>query len=470
MTSGIDIEALGPSDRELLLAIDQSAFAFDGRDLDPVTDTAWIEWDRAYRAVRGGTPAGIYAVFSLGLAVPGRPPQAATPVPMAGLSWVAVHPDHRRRGVLSAMMGHHLRTVHEGARHEPVSGLFASEPAIYGRFGYGIAAETLRVTLPAKSPLRAPRDPGGVATRFEPVDPDRHAAIVQEVYEEVVTQRPGHSVRPPAHSERQLADPAARRPSGAEALKVLIAERRGRPTGYALLRRTASYGSMTQGTLRIADLQAKDPQSAHALWRRSLDFDLMAEVVTPPLPADDPLLVWAGESVASRGTAQTFWLRLVDVPAALGMRGYREAVDVVLAVTDELCPWNAGRWRLSADPAGARCHPTSDAADLVLDVRELGSVYLGGVTFETLARAGSGRGTHAWCGPRLQRILPRPRPAHYAVPVLTPAALRRTSSPTHRRTRGPPSAGSSACRRLRQTAPGAAVETVAGGVAPDERA
>ena len=41
------------------------------------------------------------------------------------------------------------------------------------------------------------------------------------------------------------------------------------------------------------------------------------------------------------------WVRLVDLPRALTDRGYAAACDVVLEVTDELCPWNAGRWQVT---------------------------------------------------------------------------------------------------------------------------
>ena len=63
----------------------------------------------------------IYGVYPLELAIPGD-----RLIPCAGLTWVGVHPDHRRRGVLGTMLRHHFERVHE----EPgthVSALHASE-------------------------------------------------------------------------------------------------------------------------------------------------------------------------------------------------------------------------------------------------------------------------------------------------------------------------------------------------------
>jgi predicted acetyltransferase len=77
------------------------------------------------------------------------------------------------------------------------------------------------------------------------------------------------------------------------------------------------------------------------------------------------------------------WVRLVDVGAALSARTYNGDGEVVLEVTDELLPENAGRWRVGA--AGAE--RTDAEPDLRLDVSALGTVYLGGFGFGDLVRA-----------------------------------------------------------------------------------
>lgn len=383
------IEALHADDREALLAHDQSAFAFDTRGLDAEIDTAMIEWDRAFSAMRGDERAGIYVVFSFGLSVPGARGEPNRELPTAGLSWVAVHPDHRRRGVLRALMAHHLHSVHERGA-EPVSILYASEPGIYGRFGYGVATSSHRHTIPARSRLRAPVD-ARVRTRFVAFEAEAHHELVVSLATRTALKRPGQTVRPASHWQRALADTPDRRPGGAEPLRLVLAERDGEPTGYALLRRTASWGDRAPtGTVRVLDVQALDPESEAALWRRTLDFDLMADVTTPPLPADHPLTMWSAD-VAKTDAARAYslWVRIVDVPAALIARGYAGPLDVVLEVTDADLPWNTGRWHLSsADGSAATCVPTTRQADLELNVRELGSAYLGGVTLASLGVAG----------------------------------------------------------------------------------
>ncbi len=82
--------------------------------------------------------------------------------------------------------------------------------------------------------------------------------------------------------------------------------------------------------------------------------------------------------------ADSLWVRLVDVAAALTARRYARDPDVVIAVADDVCAWNTGRYRLSADG----CVRTRAAADLELDVSSLAAAYLGGTTLRMLAAAG----------------------------------------------------------------------------------
>ena len=119
--------------------------------------TGLCEDQRFAAEVDGSDPdtyPGIYGVFPLTLSVPG-PDTSVRQVPCAGLTWVAVHPDQRRKGVLSAMLRHHFEQVHE-ERGTHVSALHASEPAIYGRHGYGLASLELDVSLGRGTTLTAP--------------------------------------------------------------------------------------------------------------------------------------------------------------------------------------------------------------------------------------------------------------------------------------------------------------------------
>lgn len=82
------------------------------------------------------------------------------------------------------------------------------------------------------------------------------------------------------------------------------------------------------------------------------------------------------------------WLRIVDLESALAARSYAGTGSLVLELADDVCPWNAGRWRLEARDGRGRVSATSEAAELRVEPSDLGAVYLGGVTFAQLGRAG----------------------------------------------------------------------------------
>jgi predicted acetyltransferase len=387
------IVALGPERRGELIALDHLAFVWTD-DPDPEPMTAGLEWDRTFGVQRddqdaAGELLGIYSVFSLGLVTPAGAGGAETSsLAMAGLTWVSVHPQHRRRGVLTAMIRHHLHGLHESSG-EAVSGLHASEAAIYGRFGYGLATSGLRLTLPRRATLRDVPGADDVVVRFLTADVQQHASLVGDLYARAARRRPGGILRTVALDERQLRDsPFQRR--GREPLRLLLAERDGQETGYALLRRHVRWdGAVADGSAHVADLAAVDAATHRALWGVLTDLDFITRTTTPQLASDDPLLA---QLVDARTTTPTrvddLWLRVVDVDRALAARTYAHDVDVVLGVEDALCPWNARRWRLSGGPTGATCTPTSDAADITLDVRELGTAYVGGTSLVSLAAAG----------------------------------------------------------------------------------
>jgi predicted acetyltransferase len=286
------------------------------------------------------------------------------------------------------MIRHHLHGLHESGG-EAVSGLHASEAAIYGRFGYGLATSGLRLTLPRRATLRDVAEADDVTTRFLTADVEQHARLVGDLYAKAARRRPGGVLRTEALDQRQVRDsPFQRR--GREPLRLLLAERDGEPTGYALLRREVRWdGPVPDGSAHVGDLAALDPATHRALWGVLTDLDFVARTTTGPLAGDDPLLSLLVDARTTTPTrADDLWLRVVDVDRALAARMYAHEVDVVLGVEDTLCPWNARRWRLAGGPAGATCSATNDAADLTLDVRELGTAYLGGTSLVSLTAAG----------------------------------------------------------------------------------
>jgi predicted acetyltransferase len=336
---------------------------------------------RHLAAYDGGEVVGTAGSFAFRMAVPG-----GAVVPMSGVTMVTVQATHRRRGLLTAMMRRQLDGFR--ARGEAIAGLIASEPAIYGRFGYGNATEQIQLTADThRVRIEAPEGVDGVRMRI--ADPEEALDACERVYASEVARRPGMLARQPGWERHGLLDPPAFREGGGPQLCV-TAERDGVITGYARYRMTSEWDAAgPSGKVTVRDLYAVDPVTHAALWRYLFGVDLTSTLTARSLPADEPLLHLASDvRRLQAGVRDSLFVRLVDVGAALEARCYAAPVDVVFDVTDPFCPWNEGRWRLMGDAKGASCERTTAGADLALSVRELGTVFLGGFSLAALARAG----------------------------------------------------------------------------------
>jgi predicted acetyltransferase len=335
-----------------------------------------VPHDRIHAAFDDGAVVGSASVFPFETSVPGGFVRAA------GVTLVGVLPTHRRRGILRSLMRAQLDDVHE--RAEPIAYLWASEDALYGRYGYGMASFTGNVELH--------RDRAAFYRDFEPVgtirvvDADEAVEPFSEIQRRAATQHPGMFVRTPEWwRSRRLADPEWRRDGGGEMVRILF-ELDGRPAGYALYRLHFSMDrGIPKGYTMVIEALGDSPQATRELWRFLLSIDWMERVVAGLLPLDHELLLLLREPRRlTFNQRDGLWVRLVDLAAALNARSYKPGEPVVVEVADEFCPWNTGTWELGPEGASR----SSQAPELRLEASSLGSAYLGGFTFGQLARAG----------------------------------------------------------------------------------
>lgn len=357
-----------------------------------------FEADRSLAALDGTRVVGSAWANTFALTVPGGS------APAAGISGVGVLPSHRRRGILTGLMRRQLGDVHE--RGEAVALLFASETGIYGRFGYGPASQHATFTIRRGEGAMAPGAAASSALALDIVAPAAARAELARVYEAVLPGRSGLFARDDRWWSSLLADPEYER-EGAGPQRCLLAAAPAGPLGYALYSARPSWeDGLPNAAITVHELMAADPAAAVALWSDLLSRDLVGEVVAHLRPVDDPLLYLLADSRRARmRVSDGLWARLVDVGRALAQRRYAAPVDVVIEVTDQVCPWNAGRWRLTTlpretaepgDPAepgraaglAASCERAAGQADISLPVQALGAAYLGGTRLGPLAEAG----------------------------------------------------------------------------------
>ncbi len=306
-------------------------------------------------------------------------------LPTAGVAYMSTAATHRRRGVLTGTMAKVLEQARE--REEPLAALWASESAIYGRFGFGQAtiAENWEID-PSKSTFaHMPQVPGRV--RF--VEHDEALKLMPGVWERASKLRAGFLDRSERRWKYFFFDEERVRGDWSGMFHVVY-EDAGEPQGYATYR-------LKQDDPELDDVQAMQviecvsyTDEAHAaLWRLLFDVDLVVNVEAEGQPPDDP--IWwmlADPRKLQRTPADGIWVRVIDPVKALSGRTYGTEDRLVIEVADEFWPDSAGVFELEGGPDGAVCKSSTATPDISVSASELGATYLGGVRLQELARAG----------------------------------------------------------------------------------
>ena len=338
---------------------------------DPAQRTRNIEFLSAptgqtlHAAYEGGEMIGTAMSIPLTVAMPG-----GTAVPVSGLTWVATLPNHRRRGVMAALIDTHL--AHAREQGAVASVLDAFESALYGRYGYGAATYDVEVTIPtSRITFREP--PTGRQIRFaEAAD---SVAVMQRVWHEAQKQRAGMTNRPDPEIEWWAAKH--------EGFLILAGGAAGEVDGYATYTVDERW-SPTQHPdhkVKVGELIACSTEAYAALWSTLISLDMATEVVARYRPVDEllPHLVTAPRRIDRSHLADSLWLKPLDVQALLAARTYRPGPACTIEV-------EGGRLRI--DPADGSVTRTDAPPDATMTRAAFGALVLGGSGATVLAGAG----------------------------------------------------------------------------------
>ena len=260
-----------------------------GGFLHPDSLAAWrtqMPTDSTVVACDGRDIVGMAHYLDLQMTVPG-----GVAVPVAGVTWVAVAPTHRRRGVLRALYTELHQRIAD-ARY-PIAALTASEGGIYGRFGYGPATIERELTVDRRVAQFHPDapDPGGV----RPIKPAEHRDEISAIYERWRRTTPGGLARPRPLWDDVFADHEKNRFGGTEWFAFLHAD------GYAMYRMHGHRPTVA----RVDDLTATTTDAHIALWRALLGLDLREKVIYGTHPADPLPYLLTDSRVAATTAYQT---------------------------------------------------------------------------------------------------------------------------------------------------------------------
>jgi predicted acetyltransferase len=292
-------------------------------------------------------------------------------IPMGGIAAVGVPPEQRGSGIARTLMARTLLELRE--QEIPLSTLYASTQHLYRGVGYEQAGTFCLYAMAASA------FPGGDRSlRVEPVDASKHE-IFHAMYREWATPMNGMLARNRTIWERAV------RPDESPVFGYRIGEPDS-PVGYLIY----SQQSRDQGhDMKVRDWAALTP-AAHARLQTLLaDHRSVVNDIVWKGPPVDPLLCAPEEQRYKHRACERWMVRIVDVQAALGQRGYPEGVEarLDLEITDDLVPGNSGRFIL--DVSGGRgTVRAGGGGDLRCGVRGLAPLYSSMLVPQELARIG----------------------------------------------------------------------------------
>ncbi len=309
----LEIRAIGPDEVDDLIRADARAFGNPPHPKEASRTWAEAELDRTRVAFEDGAIVGASRAYSFEMTLPG-----GACVPSSAVSWVGVLPTHRRRGILTKMIG----ALHDDARsrNEPAAILTASESAIYGRFGYGIATWRVGLSIDrVHARFASPLDDRG---RVRLIERDAAEKILPSLYDEIRKLRPGMVSRPSywwpevfwedGTPEKALFVAVHEDASGTADGFVAYEVKEGWSAGHSE-RRVFAY-----------DIQAVSGETRSALWQYLLGIDLVVGVTATNAAVDEPIRhrLTDPRRVRIDYVNDGLWLLPLDPGALLGARTY----------------------------------------------------------------------------------------------------------------------------------------------------
>jgi predicted acetyltransferase len=314
-----------------------------------------------------GRMATSYSTIPLTMRANGRA------VALGGVSAVGTLPEYRRRGLLRKITTQSFADIR--TRGQSVAALWASQAAIYQRYGYALASAQVGYRIDSVDVGFGDGDGGDAQMRR--VAGDAGYEIVKKIYIDFVAHRSGYLHRAkPMWLNNALQTSPATGPA-----HIAVAYEGPTPVGYVIYHlRDGRTGHLSRSQeIVVRDLAWLTANAYRSLWSWLGRHDLVGRIVWPRAPVDDPAPeLFVEPRLLHMEVRDGIWLRVVDARTALEARGYSTDGTLTLDIgADDLAPWNQGRLKLECGADGARVTPAAATADLRLSSKGLASLYSG---------------------------------------------------------------------------------------------
>ena len=288
--------------------------------------------------------------------------------PMGGISAVMAHPAYRRRGYAGELMRAVLRDMR--VRDVALSLLSPFAHAFYRVFGYELATEAIEYRLkpadlptsPEQSHLRAYRE--------------EDLTSLMELY---TAEAKGHTLsarRSEGHWKTTLSK---------KDVDVAVYGRDGDVEGYILYKTSGWQDRDPRRTVSVEELVAATQRAREALYSFMAGLDPLVYGIKLFTPRGEPLHPYLRSSHVDAKIEPDQMLRLVDVEGALGFLNRKADAPLVLEVSDDGVPENAGEFTVGK---GEVIRGVEAGERVSLDVRQLAQLYAGYLPAWDLARHG----------------------------------------------------------------------------------
>jgi predicted acetyltransferase len=310
---------------------------------------------------------------------------AGTALPMGGITAVGTLPEYRRRGIVRQLMTRALADMRD--KGQPVTALWASQAAIYQRYGFAMTTVMRRYRIDTVDIGFFDGDAG--VCKVERTNLTEGYDVLKKIYIEFATDRFCYLHRASPMWQLQILN---RNDASGPVHAAIATDAENKPVGYVVF--TLRPGKVSHAArsqeITVRDLAWLTPDAYRSLWRFLATHDLVGAIVWDRAPADDPAMdLLAEPRLLNSVDGEGCWFRIVDISPALAGRGYATDGEICIGVTDDtLTPWNDGSWRLTVRDGKGNVEPSRGQPDVSGSTRTLTYLYTGARRASELAAWG----------------------------------------------------------------------------------
>ena len=307
--------------------------------------------------------------------------------PVAGVSFVGTLPVYRRMGCLRKVHSKHFKVLHEEGKRS-ISILFASQSAIYQRYGYSVVATQNSYDIaPDKIKFQYPENISTAGTMKQVRE--NEVETLNKIYNKFTAFRTGYLVREKFKWETGVLNPTS---IPGAALDKVVYEEDGEQRGYVIYTMEphfTEHGIVQKTTIR--DMAWLTISAWYGIWDFFTKMDLAQNIHWMQAPPDDPMPYLIQEPMELNiKSTRNLLARIIDIDKAMTVRGYNEDGELIFKIEDDaMCPWNNGTWQVNIKDGIATIEKSEKAPEVSMNINTMAILLFGQVSTSEAVKMGN---------------------------------------------------------------------------------